>query len=136
MKDYQDEVLTEILNKDARELLEDSIPWHGAESDMPDLFGKYGYGLYGISDGFKWKDELENASELEIWKMIALSNIYWFRKYKKWLNLAEEKSSKLDRFIGYCEMKYFGYDKDGYTIKTIDRILDKVREILDNHFNK
>jgi hypothetical protein len=136
MKEYKDEVLTEILNKDARELLEESVPWQGAETDMPDLFGKYGYGLYGICDGFKWKNELENASELEIWKMIALSNMYWFRKYKKFLELAEIKSSKLDGFIGHCEREYFGYDKDGYTYKTIEKILNKVIEILDKHLKK
>jgi hypothetical protein len=100
------------------------------------LFGKYGYGLYGICDGFNWTDELENASKLEIWKMIALSNMYWYKKYKKWLRSSEIKSNKLDGFIGHCEREYFGYDEKGYTPKTIDKILNKVIEILDKYFNK
>lgn len=52
-------------------------------------------------------------------------------KYQQWYDKSKEKSSRLDRFIGECERRYFGYDKDGYTDKTIDRIFNSIFEILD-----
>ena len=66
--------------------------------------------------------------------MWAMADSYWLNNYKAWFKKAEEKSARLDRFIGTCEMRYFGYDEDGYTHKTIDRVLDSVLEILDSHF--
>lgn len=66
------------------------IPWHNAEYDMPDLFGVYGYTTCGIVEVWRWlhKDSISNkarkdgckpieeASELELWKMIALMSIF------------------------------------------------------------
>ena len=66
------------------------IPWHNAEYDMPDLFGVYGYTTCGIVEVWRWlhKDSIsdkarkdgckpiEEASELELWKMIALMSIF------------------------------------------------------------
>ena len=65
-------------------------------------------------------------------ELAALADNYWLNKYKGWLKHSEEKSSKLDSFIGKCEREYFGYDADGYTDKTIDRVFNSVFEILDN----
>ena len=56
---------------------------------------------------------------------------YWLEQYEKWCEDSEEKSSKLDHFIGKCERNYFGYDEDGYTDKTIDRIFNNIFTILD-----
>lgn len=78
-------------------LVEKTVPWLGADDDFPELFGKYGYTYCGISDGFNWfkKDTitkcalehghkpLEEASELEMWKMIALSYMYWHNSKNK-----------------------------------------------------
>ena len=66
--------------------------------------------------------------------MWAISDNYWLNKYKEWCKRAEEKSSKLDEFIGDCERKYFGYDEDGYTNKTIERVFNSIFKILESRF--
>lgn len=90
------------------ELVVNSTPWLGADNDYPDLFGKYGYTFCGIGDGFRWfrKDPnikltynqialndkavansykaIDDATELELWKMLALSERYWSNCYKEW----------------------------------------------------
>lgn len=66
--------------------------------------------------------------------MWAIASDYWLNKYKVWYRKSEEKSSKLDQFIGRCERDYFGYDKEGYTLKTIDRIFNSIIEVLNKHF--
>ena len=65
------------------------VPPLGAETIF-DVFGKYGYTICGICEGFRWKDELKNVSELDAWKMIALSCLYWEAFYKE---LCERKES-------------------------------------------
>ena len=74
---------------------------------------------------------LTDATDIELLEMWAIADNYWLHKYQGWLKRSEEKSSKLDRFIGECEMKYFGYDEDGYTDKTVDRIFKSIFEILE-----
>lgn len=49
-----------------------------------DLFLKYGYGVGGICDEWVWTADLPNAEEEHIWKMIALCESYWRRKYEYW----------------------------------------------------
>lgn len=121
-------------------------PNFGWESEYPDLFGKYGTGVYGICDYWHWFTEdnitdyarehghlpLTDATDIELLTMWAIADNYWLTQYEKWYRRSKEKSSKLDRFIGECEMKYFGYDEDGYTDKTIDRIFNSIFEVLDN----
>lgn len=131
----------EILDK-----VKNCTPNFGWESKYSDLFGKYGTGVYGICDYWLWFTEdnitdyareqghlpLTDASDIELLTMWAIADNYWLAQYKKWYKRSEEKSSKLDRFIGECEMKYFGYDEDGYTDKTIDRIFNSILEVLDS----
>ena len=121
-------------------------PELGWDSTYPSLYGKYGTTIYGIYDGWCWFEEdnitnyarehghapLTDATDIELLTMWAMANNYWLNKYKEWFNLSEKKSSKLDSFIGECERKYFGYDKDGYTDKTIERIFNSIFEILNN----
>lgn len=100
----------------------------------------------GFCDGWHWLEEeniteyarkqgclpLTDATDNELLEMWAIADNYWLSKYKEWYKRSKEKSSKLDGFIGLCERKYFGYDKDGYTDKTIDRIFNSILEILDS----
>ena len=74
---------------------------------------------------------MAEATDNELLEMLAIANDYWLNKYQIWYEDSKKKSSKLDEFIGECERKYFGYDKDGYTDKTIDRILDAVLKRLE-----
>lgn len=125
-------------------------PGLGWEDEYPDLFGKYGIGVYGVCEYWYWFTEdnitdyakecghrpLTDATDNELLEMWATADNYWLNQYKKWYERSHEKSSKLDRFICDCEMKYFGYDEDGYTDKTIDRILSSVLEILDKNFKE
>ena len=80
------------------DIVKDSTPWLGADSDFPELFGKYGYTISGIYDGWDWFTQdsitdyamnhghkpIEEATELELWKMLALTNTYWYNSYKEW----------------------------------------------------
>lgn len=118
--------------------------------NIDDTFKKYGMTYSGICDGWSWfrKENItqyainegyrpiEEATKEELWKMLAMSSMYWEGNYKEWNKKAEKKSSLLDRFIGECEMGYFGYDEDGYTEKTINRIFDSIKSILKEKFGK
>ena len=131
----------ELLNK-----VRNCTPQLGWDNVYPDLYGKYGITISGICDGWHWFEEdniteyarkhghlpITDASDIELLTMWAIADNYWLNKYKEWYRCSQEKSSKLDRFIGECERKYFGYDEDGYTNKTIDRIFNSIFEILDN----
>ena len=80
------------------DIVKDSSPWLGADYDFPELFGKYGYTITGICDGWNWFTQdkitdharnngykpIEEATELELWKMLALSNTYLYNEYKEW----------------------------------------------------
>lgn len=134
----------ELLNK-----VRNCIPQLGWDSVYPDLYGKYGITVSGIYDGWHWFEEdniteyarqhgclpLTDASDIELLTMWAIADNYWLNKYKKWYKRSEEKSSKLDEFICKCEIKYFGYDEDGYTDKTIERIFKSVFDILDKQYH-
>ena len=65
---------------------------------IDDLFKKYGIMILGISDYWHWftKENItdyaihngckpvEEATELELWKMIAICERYWAVSYKEW----------------------------------------------------
>lgn len=133
----------ELLNK-----VRKCVPDLGFDNKYPQLFGVYGMTMGGICDGFYWFDDkltdygrkcghkpLTEATDIELLEMWAITQDYWLGKYTEWLKRSEEKSSKLDYFIGYCERMYFGYDKNGYTDKSIDRVFDSIKEILNEHFS-
>ncbi len=77
-------------------LNEITVPLEAEEIDP--IFKIYGYSYYGICDGYKWftKAEItkmqmdqgykpiENASELELWKIIGICSRYWEVQYKEW----------------------------------------------------
>lgn len=68
----------------------------GAE-DLDKTFKKYGFTYCGICDGWRWFKEntitekqiqngfrpIEDASESELWKMIAICSRYWWISYKR-----------------------------------------------------
>lgn len=134
----------ELLNK-----VRNCTPQLGWDSVYPDLYGKYGITVSGMYDGWHWFEEdniteyarqhgclpLTDASDIELLTMWAIADNYWLNEYKKWYKRSEEKSSKLDRFMSKCERKYFGYDEDGYTDKTIERIFNSVFDILDKQYH-
>lgn len=47
---------------------------------------KYGYRSSGICDCWIWNTfpRLEDATDDELWKIIAINNTFWLHKYKKW----------------------------------------------------
>lgn len=129
----------ELLNR-----VKNCTPNLGWNEKYPDLYGKYGRSIGGICDKWEWYEEipeclrqqgylpLTDATNEELFEMWANADNYWLNKYKQWYHESQEKSSKLDRFIGECEMKYFGYDEDGYTDKTIDRIFKSIFDVLES----
>lgn len=132
---------TELLNK-----VRNCTPQLGWDDKFPDLYGKYGMTICGIGDGWHWFEEnniteysrqqgrlpITDATDIELLEMWAVADNYWLNKYKEWLKRSEEKSSKLDGFIGKCEREYFGYDEDGYTDKTIDRVFNSIFKVLND----
>ena len=59
------------------------VPPLGAEYYFPDLFGKYGRTFTGICDGWNWFDDsLKDAQETDLWKMIAITALYWQKFYE------------------------------------------------------
>ena len=75
------------------------VPWLGADNTFPSLFGKYGYTISGIGYGFEWNDNLKNATEQELWEMLALSSMYWEGKYKE--------ENKIEELCKYEYMKKY-----------------------------
>lgn len=89
------------------EAVKESSPWLGAENSFPSLFGRYGFTYCGICDGWRWltkdnitssaarhgKKPLEMASELELWQMLALSNIYYNRYHSELCDKAEKRGA-------------------------------------------
>lgn len=132
---------TELLNK-----VKACTPQLGWDDKYPNLYGKYGITTCGICDGWHWFTEdnitdiarqhgylpITDATDMELLEMWAIANNYWLNRYEEWYKRSEEKSTKLDRFIGECERKYFGYDEDGYTDRTIERVFNSIYKILDN----
>ena len=131
----------ELLNK-----VRKCTPQLGWDNKFPNLYGKYGMTICGIYYGWHWFEEdniteyarqkghlpLTDATDIELFEMWARADNCWLNEYREWYRRSQEKSSKLDNFIGICERKYFGYDDDGYTDKTIDRVFNSIFEILDN----
>lgn len=124
------------------------VPDYTFGEDYPNLFGKYGVMVCGVCEYWYWYEEgkltdyaikkgcrpLTDATDNELLEMLAITNEYWLNDYEKRYEESKRKSSKLDSFIGRCEKDYFGYDKDGYTDETIDRVFNSIYEILDEHF--
>lgn len=77
-------------------VLKEVVPPLGAEN-YDDAFKVYGYSYFGISDGYHWFTEseiskeqrergykpIEEASETELWKIIAICSRYWESFYKE-----------------------------------------------------
>ena len=69
----------------------------GAEEIDP-VFKIYGYSYFGICDGYNWitretindkqiengHKPIEDANELELWKIIGICSRYWESRYKEW----------------------------------------------------
>lgn len=48
---------------------------------------KYGYRGWGICDCWFWNTvspRLKDATDDELWKIIAINNTFWLHKYQKW----------------------------------------------------
>ena len=135
----REEILDKVLH---------CTPNLGWDYEYPDLFGKYGLTICGICDGWRWFTEenitdyarknghlpITDASTEELLEMWAVADHYWLECYEDWFRRSEQKSAKLDRFIGYCERNYYGYD-DKYTLDTIDQILEFAKRDLDNVYH-
>lgn len=80
-----DESKYEFLNKYA-------LLYYGSEAADRD-------GEYSVprSDGTRhWvKDKVEQMSEVELWRSVALSNLYWFIKVHDWYKKEESKNKQL-----------------------------------------
>ena len=140
--------LNNVNREDLLNKVRQCTPDLGFDKKYPRLFGIYGITAGGLYDGFYWFDDkltdygrkcgckpLTEATDAELLEMWAITQDYWLGEYTEWLKRSEEKSSKLDHFIDDCERMYFGYDEDGYTDKTIDRVFNSIKEILNEHIN-
>lgn len=99
--------LKPILRKELSYILEmfTTIPL-GFDHSFPDIFGKYGYTYAGIYEGFIWNDEsLENVSEYDMWRMIAISNTYWVVELEKWNHELKKKIYEMEQNESVTENK-------------------------------
>ena len=63
---------------------ESVVPPLGIERTF-DVFAKYGDTYGGMCDGFNWnKQSLKSAPEIDLWKMIAISERYWATDYERY----------------------------------------------------
>ena len=78
---------------DLRQIVLDyCIPMLGAEKYFPDLFGKYGYTFSGIGDGWQWNFvAMQEASEADLWKMLAIASTYLYLFYQRRYENAERR---------------------------------------------
>lgn len=90
-----------------------SSPALGWDTKYPDLFGKYGFTLVGVCDGWVWFDSdkitesarcsghlpLSDASDEELLEMLSMERGYWMDRYETWLKQAEEKAHRLEEML-------------------------------------
>ena len=96
--------LDDLLHDDPRHFLITHVgPPLGAESIDP-IFNTYGMTISGICDGWWWftKDNItehakqhghkpiEEATEVEIWRMIAICSRYWEAEYTEWYHKSDK----------------------------------------------
>lgn len=76
------------------------VPMLGAENYFPELFGKYGKTFTGICDGWWWLDErLKDASEKDLWEMLAIASTYWLLNYEKWFDKERTKLHEIQKSL-------------------------------------
>ena len=90
-----------------------SSPALGWDTKYPNLFGKYGFTLVGVCDGWVWFDSdkitesarcsghlpLSDASDEELLEMLSMERGYWMGRYETWLKQAEEKAHRLEEML-------------------------------------
>jgi hypothetical protein len=82
----------EINRDDLIEKIINSQP--GVEWSTDSFWDQWGHYSFGIYEGYIWNRlALGEASDLELWKILALCQDYWLKKYKCWLQKLEEKSA-------------------------------------------
>lgn len=111
------------------------VPPLGVESTF-DVFAKYGSTYSnGMCEYFYWNEEaLKSAPEIDLWKMIAISERYWATCYEEWYNEEQKRKEPARDFtIGRildCQPKYIiledtvgrihGINKNGFNIEIKD----------------
>ena len=105
----------DLINGDPLQfLLKHCCPPLGVE-DMDNTFKKYGTTIAGIGDDFHWftKDNItkhaidsghrpvEEASELEIWRMIAVCSRYWETAYHEWFEMGQRELAAYTKQYGW-----------------------------------
>lgn len=90
-----------------------SSPALGWDTKYPNLFGKYGFTLVGVCDGWVWFNSdtitesarcsghlpLSDASDEELLEMLSMERGYWLDRYETWLKQAEEKAHRLEEML-------------------------------------
>lgn len=119
------------------ETVRNSTPQLGWDSLYPMSFGKYGYTFSNVfGDGWRWKDNLDEATDIELLFMWGKIGNYWYKKYQNWYDLDQDKLNILSKFVGKWERNYFGYGKNGYTTQEIERIFTNVDKMLEQSYGK
>lgn len=74
---------------DLQKLLVDATPPLGIEY-CSDLFKRCGHTLGGITEGWQWNPQIM-VTDAEAWQMIAISALYWQKKYEQWYEQAQKQ---------------------------------------------
>lgn len=133
----------DIKNGDLVEYISKYVtPWLGAEN-YDDLFKTYGYTMCGICEAYIWFTNknindtarehgckpLEEATELELWKIIGICMAYWEGEFEQWYVINEEKTDDLQKdikkligyWVGSLEDKGVDPWKNEESIKLIEK---------------
>lgn len=128
-------------------ILKEVIPPLGAE-DYDDVFKVYGYSYFGICDGYHWFTEseiseeqrecgykpIEEASETELWKIIAICSRYWESQYKEWEEHKPIVSKRMLKTISVNPndiVAYYYNHKMSYEL--IDKAFHVIKEAFPNN---
>lgn len=93
VKEVCEEIREPIENFDIRKMILDiAVPFEWATTDRSHPVEQLGYFYFGIGDSFCFNEEKVNeADELLLWKLYALTQNYWLIHYEEWYKKASMK---------------------------------------------
>lgn len=109
MIDFKYYVGGDIFNDNLCDFVKKYCSPHQGMEFIDDTFKTYGYTGAGYFDGWWWREKdsitqwaieqghkpIEEATNEELWKMLAMTSMYWEGSYKEWYKKAEEKNKRV-----------------------------------------
>lgn len=86
IKEVCEEIKNPLESFDIKKLImSTAVPFEWCKGDKSHPIQQLGYYYFGIGDGFKFNEQKVNeADELLLWKLYALTQKYWKVHYEEW----------------------------------------------------